>query len=415
MATKMAPDLLNQIINEFQGDTLSRIAAVVGAEPGKTRTALTSLVPGFLGGLANRASTTGGANEVIDLIRKSNLTSISVDDLTRPENITSATNIGRSALDLGFGDKLGSVTDWIASYAGLNRATVGSLATVCGPLILGLIGRRLGSSPNASSLTSLLGSPSKYFQNASPGLVRALGLGSGVATARQFVDDTERRAAAAVPESSSPFKWLIPVLLGIGAIALIAYLISRRTEPTNIVTTQPTARTEAPAPAPVAQAPAVPTSANLGAFIDTKLPNGVNLNIPTNGIESKLLAFINDPARAVDNTTWFSFDRLEFETDSARLKPTSREQLLNVAAILKAYPNVAVKIGGYTDNTGDPAHNLKLSQDRANATLNELVALGIPNSQLAAEGYGEQFPVADNSTPEGRQRNRRIDIRVTKK
>jgi outer membrane protein OmpA-like peptidoglycan-associated protein len=117
----------------------------------------------------------------------------------------------------------------------------------------------------------------------------------------------------------------------------------------------------------------------------------------------------------VDNTTWFSFDRLEFETDSARLKPTSREQLLNVAAILKAYPNVAVKIGGYTDNTGDPAHNLKLSQDRANATLNELVALGIPNSQLAAEGYGEQFPVADNSTPEGRQRNRRIDIRVTKK
>jgi outer membrane protein OmpA-like peptidoglycan-associated protein len=412
MATKMAPDLVNLIINEFQGDTLSRVASVVGAEPGKTRTALTSLVPGFLGGLASKASTTEGANEVIDLIRRNNLTSVGLENLDQPGGVTNITNIGRSAMDLGFGNKVGAVTDWIASYAGINRATVGSLATVCAPLILGLIGRRLGGSLNPSSLTSLLGSPSRYLQSISPGLVGALGLGGAAASAHQFANDTDRRTAEYAREStSSPLKWLIPLLLGIGAIALIAYLISRRTEPTNVVTSQPTVRTEAP-PAPVAQAPALP---NLGAFIDTKLPNGVNLNIPSNGVESKLLAFINDPARAVDNTTWFSFDRLEFETDSARLRPQSREQVSNIAAILKAYPNVAVKIGGYTDNTGDPAHNLKLSQDRANSTLNELVALGIPTSQLAAEGYGEQFPVADNSTPEGRQRNRRIDIRVTKK
>jgi outer membrane protein OmpA-like peptidoglycan-associated protein len=153
----------------------------------------------------------------------------------------------------------------------------------------------------------------------------------------------------------------------------------------------------------------------LGAFIDTKLPNGVNLHIPSNGVENKLLAFIGDPTKAVDKTTWFSFDRLEFETDSAKLKPSSREQLANIAAILKAYPPVELKIGGYTDNSGDPKHNLKLSQDRATSTVNELVSLGIAKSRLAAEGYGEQFPVADNSTPEGRQRNRRIDIRVTQK
>jgi K(+)-stimulated pyrophosphate-energized sodium pump len=161
----------------------------------------------------------------------------------------------------------------------------------------------------------------------------------------------------------------------------------------------------------------VPTSssANLGAFIDTKLPNGVNLHVPSNGIENKLLAFISDPTKAVDKTTWFSFDRLEFETDSATLKPSSREQLANVAAILKAYPQVDLKIGGYTDNSGDPAHNLNLSQNRATSTLNELVGLGVAKSRLAAEGYGQQFPVADNATPEGRQRNRRIDIRVTKK
>jgi outer membrane protein OmpA-like peptidoglycan-associated protein len=141
----------------------------------------------------------------------------------------------------------------------------------------------------------------------------------------------------------------------------------------------------------------------------------VTLNIPANGVESKLVAFIEDPGRNVDRETWFSFDRLEFETASAQLRPTSQEQLRNVAEILKAYPQVNVKIGGYTDNVGDDASNLKLSGERATNTMNEIANLGIDKSRLEAEGYGEQFPVADNATEEGRQRNRRIDIRVTKK
>ena len=117
----------------------------------------------------------------------------------------------------------------------------------------------------------------------------------------------------------------------------------------------------------------------------------------------------------IDRETWFSFDRLEFATDSPALLPGSAEQLRNIAEILKAYPNVSVKIGGYTDNIGDPTRNMKLSTDRATNTMNEIAKLGIAPSRLAAEGYGEQHPVADNSTEEGRQRNRRIAIRVTKK
>ena len=75
---------------------------------------------------------------------------------------------------------------------------------------------------------------------------------------------------------------------------------------------------------------------------------------------------------------------------------------------------MAVKIGGYTDNTGDPQANLKLSQDRAVAVESAIVALGIADERVAAEGYGEQHPVADNST-EGARRNRRIALRVTAK
>jgi outer membrane protein OmpA-like peptidoglycan-associated protein len=86
-----------------------------------------------------------------------------------------------------------------------------------------------------------------------------------------------------------------------------------------------------------------------------------------------------------------------------------------VAEIMKAYPKVKAKIGGYTDNTGDPDSNLKLSQDRATNVMNELVVLGVASDRLTAEGYGQQHPVADNGTDAGRQQNRRIAFRVTEK
>ena len=74
-----------------------------------------------------------------------------------------------------------------------------------------------------------------------------------------------------------------------------------------------------------------------------------------------------------------------------------------------------LKIGGYTDNVGNPAANLTLSQKRAENTMQEIVKLGIDAKRLEAEGYGDKYPVADNTTEEGRQKNRRIDLRVTKK
>jgi OmpA-OmpF porin, OOP family len=153
----------------------------------------------------------------------------------------------------------------------------------------------------------------------------------------------------------------------------------------------------------------------LGELLAVKLPNGIELKVPAFGVDKKLIAFIEDKSKPVDKTTWFTFDRLDFETGSANLKPSSAEQLKNIAEIMKAYPKVALKIGGYTDNTGKADANLKLSKTRAKNTLQELVKLGVDAKRLQAEGYGEKHPVADNSTEEGRQKNRRIDLRVTSK
>jgi outer membrane protein OmpA-like peptidoglycan-associated protein len=164
-----------------------------------------------------------------------------------------------------------------------------------------------------------------------------------------------------------------------------------------------------------ARHPVVPTLTDISDFVTRTLPSGLSLSIPENGMEARLLVFVQDPTKTVDQVTWFDFDRLLFNTDSATLRPESQEQLGNIAAILKAYPNVSIKVGGYTDNTGDSRHNLELSQDRANVVVSELVALGISPNRLEAQGYGDQFPVGDNSTPEGRAKNRRISMRVTQK
>jgi K(+)-stimulated pyrophosphate-energized sodium pump len=144
--------------------------------------------------------------------------------------------------------------------------------------------------------------------------------------------------------------------------------------------------------------------------------NGKQLSIAAvgNPVEAALLEFIQSDQGA-DKETWFDFDRLLFKTGSADLEPGSRQQLENVAEILKAYPEVGIKLGGYTDNTGDPATNLKLSDDRAGSVESSLVDLGIKKERLSSEGYGEDHPVASNETEKGRAKNRRISIRVTQK
>jgi len=153
---------------------------------------------------------------------------------------------------------------------------------------------------------------------------------------------------------------------------------------------------------------------NLGAKMDKALSSGVTLNIPENGIENNLLKFIEDKDAVVNKTTWFDFDRLTFETGKSTLKPESEEQLKNIAEILKAYPNVAVKLGGYTDNVGKANDNLQLSGERALMVKAELIKLGITDARLESEGYGQENPVSTNDTEEGRAANRRISIRVTK-
>ena len=110
----------------------------------------------------------------------------------------------------------------------------------------------------------------------------------------------------------------------------------------------------------------------------------------------------------------FRFHNLNFATGSAALNTEAQKEVDNLAAILKAYPGVKVEIAGYTDNTGDAASNKQLSHKRAGAVMGRLIAQGIDASRVKAMGYGQENPVADNSTEEGRAQNRRIEVQLVK-
>ena len=97
-----------------------------------------------------------------------------------------------------------------------------------------------------------------------------------------------------------------------------------------------------------------------------------------------------------------------FATDSAELTPAGRATLDRLAP---CWSHGRFEVEGHTDNTGTDAINQPLSERRAQAIVEELVKDGIAASALTARGYGSSRPVADNATPEGRARNRRVEFR----
>lgn len=167
-----------------------------------------------------------------------------------------------------------------------------------------------------------------------------------------------------------------------------------------------------PAPPPPA-APAEPAVIN--GLIKHTLPNGAVIEVAPEGVEMKVIGFIEDTGKAVDKNLWFEFDRLYFDFDSANLNQKSMAQIEAMTEVLKAYPNSAIKIGGYTDNVGDPDYNLKLSSERAGRVVKELVARTIAPDRLEWEGYGQEHPQADNATEEGRAKNRRTAVSVRRR
>ena len=101
-----------------------------------------------------------------------------------------------------------------------------------------------------------------------------------------------------------------------------------------------------------------------------------------------------------------------FENDSNRLSIPAQQILRGVADAIKHSSASLFEVGGYTDDAGDAEYNLQLSASRAAAVRDYLLSLGVAKSRLQVRGYGESSPRADNTTPEGRAMNRRVELKI---
>jgi outer membrane protein OmpA-like peptidoglycan-associated protein len=136
-----------------------------------------------------------------------------------------------------------------------------------------------------------------------------------------------------------------------------------------------------------------------------------DIKFTAGSVGDQMTKFISD---GMKGDARFRFNNLNFATGSAVIDAASRVEIDNLAAIMKAYPDLKIQITGYTDNTGDAANNQQLSQARAVSVKGRLIQQSISGSRIATEGKGPADPVASNGTEGGRAENRRIEVTILK-
>jgi OOP family OmpA-OmpF porin len=280
-----------------------------------------------------------------------------------------------------FGAKVPAITNAVAAFSGAKTSTVSSLLGMVGPLVMGLLSKKINTDGlNVSGFANLLLGQKSSILSALP-----TGLGSilGLADIGSPVGDST------VAATGNRWLWPLLLLLGLGG-SIIYYMKYCSVQPEA-------AKVETPA------ATSIPDNAK------------ANLEFAAGTQEAAMVVFINDPNATIDKNKWFDFPEIMFDVNKATLKPESDVKLTAVHAILNEYPAVKLRIGGYTDSDGNDAANLKLSDERAKTCMAWLVKKGIAADRLEAEGYGEQHPVAPNDTPENKAKNRRISFSVRAK
>jgi outer membrane protein OmpA-like peptidoglycan-associated protein len=210
-------------------------------------------------------------------------------------------------------------------------------------------------------------------------------------------------------ENNSGLKFLVPLLLAVLVVALLIYLVKGCNQGGETVAASEDTTMHAKAD----------TAAMITGMVSikVKLPNGVELDAYKGGIEDQLVSFLmTDYAKLGEDSLkkiWFDFDNLNFKTASAEITPESQHQIDNIAAILKAFPKSNIKIGGYTDKTGDEMVNKKLSKERAEAVKAALDKAGTGKQITGADGYGSDFAKYPATAPESdRVHDRRVSVSV---
>jgi outer membrane protein OmpA-like peptidoglycan-associated protein len=389
----MESNLIGVLRSAISPDLTSSISSVLGESEQGVSKAIDAAIPVVLKTISDRAST--DKDFVRTLISQATASGV-VDNITGLfKGDTGLLGKGSGMITSLLGNKSGVVSSVISSYANVKPSSVSTILSCITPLALGMIGRQTRDM-DAGQIQAWLRSQDTAIHDSIP---------AGLNVNSLISSNVHEPAPLAEPEKKTEGMpvWALPMLMMVTGAMLIWYFIGKvkteKTEPEVVSTTK--AAPEAP---PQKQA------------LKVELPNGVVLDAYQGGIEDQLVRFLKDSTTVAGKDTWFDFDNLNFAVGTAEISPESQVQINNIAAILKAFPKVKIKIGGYTDKTGDESANMTLSENRAEAVKAALVAAGVGGQVTDAEGYGSQFAKVPAEAPESsRLSDRRVSVSVREK
>ncbi len=428
----MSFNLLTAAKSLITNELVSKASSFLGESESGVSKAIGGILPSLVLGLADKAGNNGGANTVCNLALQAhthntgflnNLSSFFSND-----NSGNLLNKGAAMLSGLFSEnKIQSLTSLISNYSGIKSSSATSLLSMATPMVLGLLGKQITANHlTGSDIASFMADQKNTLKTALP---------SGLNLSSVFSDvekmNTVPRAKYVANETSEKtgagLKWFLPLLL-LTLAALAAYYLMGKGCNSTPTATEGSDSSKSTIGEIVTNVKNIPGKLDsltqdwiydAGKDVTIDLPNnGGKLTIGETSTENRLYQFLMDSNAKVDTAkgNWFEFTNVRFKTGGSQLDSTSMLQLKNMATIIKAFPTAEFKLGGYTDNTGDSTANVVLSQKRAETVVDQLKKLGtVPSSITGAKGYGPQWPLADNATPEGRAQNRRVAINVKAK
>ena len=396
MANSMFGSLLNMLDKRSVGD----VANALGQPEEAVARGMESSVASLMGGLASKSGDPGILRKLLDTVSGTSGTvswSQIAGSLVNPNS--SLMDTGKRLLPALFGSSEQTVTNAISREAGLSSGAITTLLTMAAPVVMSFISKQVrDGGMTMSGLGNLLQRESSTIRNALPS-----GLSEIFWPAATTTTTTTSTASPVIAQSVQKEKsvsWLPIAASAALGLGLFWFLGQGHRPPIQTVVT--------PIPTGSANRYAIPAPRKLCSVPD-------NANIPENGSAARLLAFAQNPDNRAAAAGWLNIDQMAFATGSATLQPASARQLNTIATVMTNCPSVHLEIAGYTDNVGSGDANLRLSRNRANAVVAQLVKEGVPRDRLMARGFGEEYPQADNATAEGRAENRRVAMKVIQK
>ena len=420
--------IIELIKGQLSPELITNAASQLGESESGISKAIGGLLPAVIGGLASNSKNP----TVLDAILGANSSGI----LNNLLGNTSNNSLITSVISAIFGDKLNGLLSLISGHSGVSNSSVSSLLNLVTGATLGSVGGYAQKhNLTTSGISDLLGEQKGLISSLLPaGLsLGSLGLGNLFGDAKQEVSDAATKVASTfadvkkeIPKTTPTYssdnndngggfwKWLLPLLL----LGLVAWFLWKQCEKKDSSATI----------VPSADSMAVAVEDTIAAVVndiktDTDIDlNGLKIKGYLGGMEDQLISFLKTDGykNAKDDNAlkdkWYSFDKVNFKIGkSDQLEDGSQVQIDNLVAILKAYPDVKIKIGGYTDKTGNEADNVKLSQARADFIKAALTKAGVGAQVLSAEGYGSQFAtVPAEASNEERAIDRKMAIRFAK-